>query len=164
VTPLRPGETDPTQKHRDSLVDGFRPPSRPARTAFRRRSYSLGLGTPGKPFAPDLRSLEVRGKRRVSEEIASSSEVSSLLTNLVTLEPPQVRAYRFTSESNARLRPPFSSLDLNQLLPEGHVAAVSAAGSEPSVRPVSSPELVVVAQLAEDRHLTSTALFQGSNF
>jgi hypothetical protein len=139
VTPLRPGETDPTQKHRDSLVDGFRPPSGPARTASRRRSYSLGLGTPGKPFAPDLRSLEVRGKRRVSEEIASSSEVSSLLTNLVTLEPPQVRAYRFTSESNARLRPPFSSLDLNQLLPEGHVAAVSAAGSEPLRRPTGFP-------------------------
>jgi hypothetical protein len=95
------------------LVDRFRPPSRPARTASRRRPYSLGLGAPGKPFTPDPRSFEVRGKRRVSEEIASSFEVSSLVANLVTLVPPQVRAYGFTSELDSRLRSPVSSLDLN---------------------------------------------------
>jgi len=131
VTPLQPGETNPTQKHRVDLVGGFRSPSRPARAASRRRSSSHGLGAPGEPFAPDLRSLEVRGKRRVSEEIASSSEVSRLLASLVTVEPPQVRAYGFTSGSGSRLRSPSPSLDLDQPLPEGHVAAVSAAGSEP---------------------------------
>lgn len=76
-------------------------------------SFSHGLGTPGKPFAPDLRSLVVREKRRISEETASSFEVSSLVANLVTLEPPQARAYGFTSELDSRLRSPFSSLDLS---------------------------------------------------
>jgi hypothetical protein len=62
-----------------------------------------------KPLTPDLRSLGVRGKRRFSEEIASSSEVSCLLENLVTSESPQARAYGFTSKSGSRLRSPFFS-------------------------------------------------------
>jgi hypothetical protein len=95
------------------LVDSFRPPSRPARTAPRRRSYSLDLETPGKPFAPGLRSFEVRGKRSVSEEIAFSFEVWCLVADLVTLVPPQVRVYGFTSELDSRLRSPVSSVDLS---------------------------------------------------
>ena len=42
--PLEPGETLPTPKCRELLVGSTRPPSRPDRTASRRRSYSLDLG------------------------------------------------------------------------------------------------------------------------
>ena len=132
MKPLQPGETNPTHKcpgptsstASDPLRDRPAPPLDGV-------PYSLGLGTPGKPFAPDPRSIAVRGKRRVSEEIAFSFEVPSLLADLVTLEPSQVRAYELTSELDTRLRSPVSSLDLNQLLPGGYVVAVSAAGSEP---------------------------------
>jgi len=49
------------QKHQLDLVGRFQPPSRLARTASRRRSYSLGLQLTGpKPDSPDLRSLEMR--------------------------------------------------------------------------------------------------------
>jgi hypothetical protein len=69
LRPPSPGETVPIRKHRDNLVGRFWSPSRPARATSRWRSYSLGLGAPGKPFTPDPRSLEVRRKRRFSEEM-----------------------------------------------------------------------------------------------
>lgn len=75
-------------------------------------SCSLDLGTPGEPFVPGLRSLAVRGKRRFSEEIACSLEVSCLVDSLVAVRSAQVRADRFTSWSSSRLRSPCHSLDL----------------------------------------------------
>jgi hypothetical protein len=42
--PLAPGETFPAPRYRENLVDSPRSPSRPDRTASRRRLYSLGLG------------------------------------------------------------------------------------------------------------------------
>jgi hypothetical protein len=49
----------------------------------------------GEPTTPGLRSIKVRGKRRVSAEIACSSGVSCLLDDLAAAKPLAVLAYRF---------------------------------------------------------------------
>jgi len=89
--PPAPGETAPnTRMPWESLVGGI---PTPFGTGPRRLSTALLLPWPwvdrASPTVPDLRSLAVRGERRVSEEIACSSEVSCLLAVLVTLEPPR---------------------------------------------------------------------------
>jgi hypothetical protein len=85
------------EKHSDKLVGGFQPCGDRTAPSRRRRSYFPGLGAPGKPDSPDLRSLEVREKWRFSEEIACSFEVSRLFSDLVTVKLSPTRAYRFAS-------------------------------------------------------------------
>jgi len=77
LTPSEPGEPTSNTSERGGLVDSY---PIPFGTGLHRLSAAPLLPWPWtsgpKPLTPDLRSFAVRGKRRFSEEIAFSSEVS----------------------------------------------------------------------------------------